>query len=200
MTGPATVCASAPGSSAVTCGAHLPPRRVIRFDGNYGGAVNYEADSFGGPLEDPRFTEPPLKLSGDADRHDHCQGNDDYIQPGNLIRLAAVNDTDMYRTLPNLSIVDFPAYHQIGHGFEHEFEQGDASMLTLVQRQPRIATVSWDKVIHLCRRTRELAAAWGCRARQRDALSRLDDRLLADIGLTREEQMLVCSKLFWWWP
>ena len=73
-------------------------------------------------------------------------------------------------------------------------------MLTLVQRQPRIATVSSDKVIRLGRRIRELAPASGSRARQRDALSRLDDRLLADIGLTREQQMLECSKLFWWCP
>jgi len=36
--------------------------------------------------------------------------------------------------------------------------------------------------------------------RQRQALARLDDRLLADIGLTREAQMVECSKLFWWCP
>jgi catalase len=59
----------------------------MRFDGNYGGAVNYEPNSFGGPVEDPRFKEPPLKISGDADRYDHRQGNDDYTQPGNLFRL-----------------------------------------------------------------------------------------------------------------
>jgi len=29
---------------------------------------------------------------------------------------------------------------------------------------------------------------------------RLDDRLLADIGLTREVQMVECSKLFWLFP
>jgi uncharacterized protein YjiS (DUF1127 family) len=38
------------------------------------------------------------------------------------------------------------------------------------------------------------------RARQRQALARLDDRLLADIGLTREAQMVECSKLFSWCP
>ena len=60
---------------------------LMRFDGNYGGAVNYEPNSFGGPVEDPRFKEPPLKISGDADRYDHREGNDDYTQPGNLFRL-----------------------------------------------------------------------------------------------------------------
>jgi len=58
-----------------------------RFDGNGGGAVNYEPNSFGGPKEDPRFKEPPLKISGDGDRYDHRQGNDDYSQAGDLFRL-----------------------------------------------------------------------------------------------------------------
>lgn len=61
----------------------------MRFDGNYGGAVNYEPNSFGGPVEDSRFKEPPLKISGDADRYDHREGNDDYTQAGNLFRLMS---------------------------------------------------------------------------------------------------------------
>ncbi len=47
----------------------------------------YEPNSFSGPTQDPRFAEPPLTLSGDADRYDHRDGNDDYTQPGNLFRL-----------------------------------------------------------------------------------------------------------------
>jgi uncharacterized protein YjiS (DUF1127 family) len=73
-------------------------------------------------------------------------------------------------------------------------------MLTVVEHQPGITPVSWNKVMRLCRRARELVAAWRSRARQREALARLDDRLLADIGLTREEQMMECSNLFWWCP
>lgn len=60
---------------------------AMRFDGNAGGAVNYEPNSAGGPVEDPRFKEPPLKISGDADRYDHREGNDDFTQAGNLYRL-----------------------------------------------------------------------------------------------------------------
>ena len=73
-------------------------------------------------------------------------------------------------------------------------------MLTLVQRQPRITPIPLNKVTRLCRQARALVAVWRSRARQREALARLDDRLLADIGLTREAQMVECSKLFWWWP
>ncbi|MBN1826051.1 MAG: catalase [Candidatus Eisenbacteria bacterium] len=59
----------------------------MRFDGNGGGSVPYEPNSFGGPVEDHRFKEPPLRISGDADRYDHREGNDDYTQAGNLYRL-----------------------------------------------------------------------------------------------------------------
>ncbi len=59
----------------------------MRSDGNGGGSVNYEPNSFGGPVEDHRFKEPPLKLDGAMDRYDHREGNDDYTQAGDLFRL-----------------------------------------------------------------------------------------------------------------
>jgi catalase len=62
---------------------------AMRFDDNGTSAVNYEPNSKGGPVEDQRYKEPPLKLSGDADRYDHRAGNDDYTQPGNLFRLMS---------------------------------------------------------------------------------------------------------------
>lgn len=60
---------------------------MMRFDDNGGGSVNYEPNSFGGPVADPHFQEPPLKISGDADRYDHRVGNEDYNQAGNLFKL-----------------------------------------------------------------------------------------------------------------
>ncbi len=47
----------------------------------------YEPNSFNGLKEDPSVAEPPLAISGDADRYNHRIGNDDYTQPGNLFRL-----------------------------------------------------------------------------------------------------------------
>jgi catalase len=61
----------------------------MRFDGNFGGTPNYEPNGFGGPVGDPRFKEPPLGISGDADRYDHRVGNDDYTQVGDLFRLMS---------------------------------------------------------------------------------------------------------------
>jgi catalase len=60
----------------------------MRFDDNAGAGPNYEPNSFGGPVGNPAFNEPPLKISGDADRYEQKRGvDDDYIQPGNLYRL-----------------------------------------------------------------------------------------------------------------
>ena len=63
---------------------------LMRFDGNSGGKVNYEPNSFNGPAENPAMKESPMPLSGDAaDRYDHREGNDDYRQPGDLFRLMS---------------------------------------------------------------------------------------------------------------
>jgi catalase len=65
---------------------------AMRFDENGGRTVNYEPNSFGGPVEDPRFKEPPLRISGDADRYDSRVGADDFAQPGNLFRLLPADE------------------------------------------------------------------------------------------------------------
>lgn len=49
--------------------------------------VYYEPNSFGGPTQDEAFAEPPLKISGDADRFNPRDGVDDYSQAGNLFRM-----------------------------------------------------------------------------------------------------------------
>jgi catalase len=47
----------------------------------------YEPNTFDGPVQDESVQEPPLRVSGDASRYNHRDGNDDYTQPGNLFRL-----------------------------------------------------------------------------------------------------------------
>ena len=47
----------------------------------------YEPNSFGGPVQSSDYREPPLKLSGAADRYDHRAGNDDFNQPRALWKL-----------------------------------------------------------------------------------------------------------------
>jgi catalase len=67
---------------------------AMRFAGNPNPDAYYEPNSFNGPVEDERFREPPLKISGDADRYNHRDGNDDYRQPGDLFRLMTPEQKD----------------------------------------------------------------------------------------------------------
>jgi catalase len=60
----------------------------MRFDGNGGSSVNYEPNSFNGPIEDKTTNEPPLILDGDAFNYDHRSDKDYYTQPGDLYCLV----------------------------------------------------------------------------------------------------------------
>lgn len=53
------------------------------------GNAYYEPNSFSGPVEDKSVAEPPLPLSGAADRFNHRDGNDDYGQPRALFNLMS---------------------------------------------------------------------------------------------------------------
>ncbi|MDQ8202680.1 catalase [Pelagicoccus sp. SDUM812003] len=82
---------------------HYHKDGAMRFFQNDAGNPDlyYEPNSFGGPAEDPSYAEPPLGISGDADRYDHREGNDDYTQPGNLYRLF--NDSQRDRLHRNIA-------------------------------------------------------------------------------------------------
>ena len=91
---------------------------AMRFDGNGGGSVNYEPNSFNGPKGDHRFKEPPLPIEGAADRYDHRAGNDDYTQAGNLFRLLSPAEKE--RLMDAIGgamqgVPDFIQKRQIGH-------------------------------------------------------------------------------------
>lgn len=90
----------------------------MRFDGNYGGDVNYEPNSYGGPVEDHKFKEPPLEIEGAADRYDHREGNDDYTQPGNLYRLLPSDERERLHKAIAVAMEGVPdeiIERQLGH-------------------------------------------------------------------------------------
>uniref|UniRef100_UPI0035E464AB catalase n=2 Tax=Rhizobium laguerreae TaxID=1076926 RepID=UPI0035E464AB len=59
----------------------------MRIDGNFGAQTSYVPNSRGSWDEQPDYREPPLELSGSADRYDHRIDEDHYEQPGDLFRL-----------------------------------------------------------------------------------------------------------------
>jgi catalase len=78
----------------------------------------YEPNSFNGPKEDKSVAEPPLRISGDADRYNHRIGNDDYTQPGDLFRL--MNPEQRQRLFSNIAtamsgVPQFIVARQLAH-------------------------------------------------------------------------------------
>ena len=75
----------------------------MNFVGQQSGVTDayYEPNSVGGPVEDSQYKEPPLALSGDADRYNHRDGNDDYVQVTALFNLF--DDAQKARLFSNLA-------------------------------------------------------------------------------------------------
>jgi len=64
---------------------------AMRVDGNHGGTLGYEPNSYGEWQEQPEFKEPPLSLEGAADHWNHREDDDDYYsQPGNLFKMMTL--------------------------------------------------------------------------------------------------------------
>ena len=60
----------------------------MRVDGNQGSKLHYEPNSFGEWEDQPEYSNPPEKASGDIMRYDFRADDDDYYtQPGKLFRL-----------------------------------------------------------------------------------------------------------------
>ena len=96
----------------------------------------YEPNSFGGPRQAPEYREPPLRISGDADRYDHRVGNDDYSQAGALFRLF--NDEQQQRLFQNIAaaMAGVPleiVERQLGH-----FEKADPAYAAGVRQALRV--------------------------------------------------------------
>lgn len=102
------------------------PVHNYHLDGEMNGAgcqsgnpdAYYEPNSFNGPVEDPKAKEPPLKISGDAARYDHREGNDDYGQTRALFDLF--DDAQKQRLFSNIAeamagVPDAIVQRQLGH-------------------------------------------------------------------------------------
>ncbi len=86
---------------------------AMRTDGNGGGSVNYEPNSFGGPKDDRSLVEPPLDLHGEAFTYNHRSDTDYYSQPGDLFRLLPPDEQQ--RTISNAAnaMEDVPPHIQL---------------------------------------------------------------------------------------
>ncbi|VAV90112.1 Catalase KatE [hydrothermal vent metagenome] len=91
-----------PVNAPISPRAHYHKDGSMRFfDNNEANPdAYYEPNSFDGPVESPEVAEPPLRISGDADRYNHRDGNDDYAQPRDL-HDKVMNDAERARLYRN---------------------------------------------------------------------------------------------------
>ncbi|MCX2480290.1 catalase [Pedobacter sp. MC2016-15] len=87
----------------------------MRIDANYGSAKSYEPNSFSEWQQQPDFSEPPLKISGDATHWDHREDEDYYSQPGNLFRLMSAEQQQLLFTNTAAAIGSAQQFIQIRH-------------------------------------------------------------------------------------
>lgn len=115
--------------NAARCPVHNYQRDgAMRFDENGGGSVNYEPNSFMGPIENPAVKEPPLTIAGDVDRYDHREGNDDFTQAGNLFRVMPKDEQDRLMDTIADAMAGVPSdilERQLGYFQKADSEYGD---------------------------------------------------------------------------
>ena len=76
--------------NAPRCPVHSYQRDGAMASGSYGGAPNYEPNSYSdAPKQSPRHAEPALALQGAADRYDHREDSDYYSHAGARFRLMS---------------------------------------------------------------------------------------------------------------
>ncbi|MEH6567190.1 MAG: catalase [Halopseudomonas sp.] len=98
---------------------HYHKDGAMRFTPNMPSAdAYYEPNSFGGPTQNPEYAEPPLPLSGAADRYNHRIGNDDYSQPRALFEFF--DQGQKQRLFANIAaamqgVPEFIIERQLGH-------------------------------------------------------------------------------------
>jgi len=109
---------------------------AMRLAGNATPDAYYEPNSFNGPVQDPSVKEPPLKLSGNADRYNHRDGNDDYRQAGDLFRLMSIAQKEQLFDNIKAAMDGVPmeiVKRQVGHFYraDPEYAIGVATRLGL---------------------------------------------------------------------
>lgn len=102
----------------------------MRFDDNCGASRNYEPSNYPVPTESPEYKEPPLRISGDADRYDQrTPENNDFKQAGDLYRILPENEKrDLVINLINsLKPVSKPIQKlQLSYFYQADPEYGSA--------------------------------------------------------------------------
>ncbi|OHV17781.1 catalase [Methylorubrum extorquens] len=111
---------------------------AMRTDGNHGAQVDYEPNSFGGPKQDPSFSEPPLRIQGDAGRYGWPGDDEDLYGQPKRFWTKVLDEGGRKRLVENIvtSMGDSPRHIQermIAHWFKvhDDFGRGVAQGLCI---------------------------------------------------------------------
>ncbi|MHB1154647.1 MAG: catalase [Eubacteriales bacterium] len=89
---------------------------MMRVDGNLGGKLHYEPNSYGEWKEQPEHKEPPLALTGNADRWNFREDDDDYYtQPGKLFNLMSPEKQKVLFENTAANMGDIPVMIKLRH-------------------------------------------------------------------------------------
>jgi catalase len=103
--------------NAARCPVHSNHRDgAMRVDGNYGGTLHYEPNSYDQWQEQPEYREPALKISGDADFWNFREDDADYYkQPGDLFRLMTPEQQQVLFDNTARAMADAPEFIKRRH-------------------------------------------------------------------------------------
>ena len=87
----------------------------MRVDGNHGGTLGYEPNSYGQWQQQSEFTEPPLSVEGAADHWNHREDDDYFSQPGILFRLMSSQQQEELFANTARAMDDAPAEIKVRH-------------------------------------------------------------------------------------
>ncbi|WP_291981617.1 catalase [Candidatus Accumulibacter sp. ACC005] len=88
---------------------------AMRVDGNQGGTLGYEPNSFGEWQEQPDYREPPLSIEGAAEHWNHRDDGDYYSQPGALFRLMNAEQQQLLFDNTARAMGDIPEEIRLRH-------------------------------------------------------------------------------------
>jgi len=117
----------------------------MRVDGNKGSTLTYEPNSYGEWQEQPDFTEPPLKLQGDAYNWDFREDDDQYFtQPGLLFNRMDDNQKEVLFANTARAMGDAPEeikIRHIGHCYKADpaYGEGVANALGIPMSEVNIS-------------------------------------------------------------
>jgi catalase len=102
--------------NAARCPVHSYHRDgAMRTDGNFGGAISYEPNSYGEWAEQSGYSEPPLEIEGAAGHWSHRDDTDYYSQPGKLFRLMSGAQQQVLFENTARSLADAPGEIKLRH-------------------------------------------------------------------------------------